>query len=50
MKGLGYVEKPIGSEVLIDGMKEVKSMLCGDRTMVTNIRSTDMRPLIIVTQ
>ncbi len=50
MKGLGYAERAIGSEVLIDVMEEVKSMLCGDRSMVTNVTSTDTRPLIIVTR
>ena len=46
-EGLGYAEIVKGSEVLIDGMEGVKSMLCGGRTRVANVRSIDRRPLIL---
>lgn len=47
-EGLGYAETVKESEVLIDGVEEVKSMLCGRRTGVARVRSIDTRTPIIV--
>ena len=37
MKGLLYAEVVNETEVLTNGMQEVKSMLCGDRAIVSEV-------------